>query len=212
MKLSTLLRTMLLLAGMSIAMLSSASVINPAFEFDAPSFSANFGTDYNFGIGFLANQDLEVDALAYYDDGPSSASHNVALFRMDGTKLAETIVNVSDTLIGNFRYSSIAAIKLQAGESYWVFGNSTGDNYTWNVDNFVVNPMLTSIRYSYAVANSLAAEFSIDAGTDSDMNNAYWGPGLSIHAASVAVPEPASYLLLLAGLAVLLVATQGKKQ
>lgn len=212
MKISTLVRTVVAAACMSIATISTATTIDPAFEFDAPSFSANFGDNYNLGISFFANQDLEVDALAYYDDGPSTSSHSVALFSMNGTKLAETIVNVSDTLSGNFRYSAISAIRLHAGESYRIIGNSTGDNFTWGVNNFVVNPMLTYMGYSYSAANSLAAEFDFDANTGRNMEEAVWGPSLSIHAASIEVPEPASYLLILAGLAILMMTTQRKKQ
>ena len=211
MKISTLLRSLILATGMSLAMCASATSIDPAFEFDAPGFSANFGVDYNFGISFFANQDLDVDALAYYDDGPSTSSHSVALFKMDGTKLAETIVSLSDTLLGNFRYSNIASIRLNAGEMYRIIGNSTGDNFTWGVNNFIVNPLLTYSGYSYSEANGLAAQFDINAETGRDMEEAVWGPSLSVHAASVAVPEPASYLLLLVGMAVLMITSLRKK-
>ncbi len=211
MKISTLLRSLILATGMSLAMCASATSIDPAFEFDAPGFSANFGVDYNFGISFFANQDLDVDALAYYDDGPSTSSHSVALFKMDGTKLAETIVSLSDTLLGNFRYSNIASIRLNAGEMYRIIGNSTGDNFTWGVNNFIVNPLLTYSGYSYSEANGLAAQFDINAETGRDMEEAVWGPSLSVHAASVAVPEPASYLLLLAGMAVLMMTSLRQK-
>lgn len=198
----------ILAAGMSLAMAASATAIDAAFGFDAPTFSANFGTDYNLGINFIANQDLEVDALAYYDDGPSTSAHSVALFTMAGVKLAETIVNTGDTLLGNFRYSSIAAIRLNAGEMYRIIGNSTGDNFTWNVDNFFVNPLLSYSGYSYSEANGLSAQFDSDAVVGSDITEAAWGPSLSVHVASAKVPEPSSYLLVLAGLMMLTLAVR----
>lgn len=202
----------ILAAGMSLTLTAGASPIDAAFEFNAPTFSANFGTDYNLGISFIANQDLEVDALAYYDDGPSTSAHSVALFTMAGIKLAETIVNTSDTLLGNFRYSSIAAIRLKAGEMYRIIGNSTGDNFTWNVDNFFVNPLLTYSGYSYSEANGLSAQFDADAASGTDLADAVWGPSLSVHAASAEVPEPSSYLLMLAGMTLLTAASRRRKK
>lgn len=200
----------ILAAGMALAVAANANTIDPAFEFDAPTFSANFGTDYNLGIQFFANQDLEVDALAYYDDGPSTSAHSVALFSMAGVKLAETIVNTGDTLLGNFRYSSIAAIRLKAGEMYRIVGNSTGDNFTWNVDNFFVHPLLTYSGYSYSEAHGLSAQFDSAAELGSDITDAVWGPSLSVHAAAAEIPEPASYLLLFAGM--LTMAARRKKK
>ena len=212
MKMLTLVRTAVAAAGMFLAMMASATTIDPAFEFDTPTFSANFGDDYNFGISFFANQDLQVDALAYYDDGPSTSSHSVALFRMDGTKIAETVVNVNDTLLGNFRYSAISPILLQAGELYRIIGNSTGDNFTWGVNNFIVNPMLTYMGYSYSAANGTMAEFDVDASTGRNMEEAVWGPSLSVRAVSTEVPEPTSYLLMVMGALMLAVTAQRKKQ
>lgn len=112
MKISTLVRSMILVASLSLATVTGATQMDPAFEFDAPSFSYTDGFDWNLGITFSANQNLDVDALAYYDDAPSFSPHHVALFTMDGTKLAETTVNPGDTLLGNFRYSSINTIKI----------------------------------------------------------------------------------------------------
>lgn len=201
-----------LAAGMSLAMAAGASPIDAAFEFDAPSFSANFGTDYNLGISFIANQDLEVDALAYYDDGPSSSAHSVALFSMAGIKLAETIVHSGDTLLDNFRYSSIAAVRLKAGEMYRIIGNSTGDNFTWNVANFFVHPLLTYSGYSYSEANGLSAQFDGDAITGTEISDAVWGPSLSVHAAGAEVPEPSSYFLMLAGMTMLVMASRRQKK
>lgn len=216
MKISALINTTrnacIFAAGMALAMSANATTIDAAFEFDTPSFSASFGTDYNLGISFFANQDLEVDALAYYDDGPSISAHSVALFNMAGIKLAETIVNTSDALLGNFRYSSIAAIRLTAGEMYRIIGNSTGDNFTWGVNNFIVNPLLTYSGYSYSEANRLSAEFDSNAMTGRDMEEAVWGPSLSVHAASAKVPEPSSYLLMLAGMMMLTLAARRQRK
>jgi hypothetical protein len=202
----------ILAAGMSLAMAANAGTIDAAFEFNTPTFSANFGTDYNLGISFIANQDLEVDALAYYDDGPSTSAHSVALFTMAGVKLAETIVNTGDTLLGNFRYSSIASIRLNAGEMYRIIGNSTGDNFTFNVDNFFVNPLLSYSGYSYSEANGLSAQFDSAAVVGTDIAEAVWGPSLSVHAASAAVPEPATYMLMLTGLMMLTMTARRQKK
>lgn len=212
MKISTLLHAMILAVSMPLAINASAAQIDPAFEFDAPSFSYNDGVDWNLGITFSANQNLDVDALAYYDDAPSYSPHNVALFKMDGTKLAETTVRPDDILLGNFRYSSIASVRLNAGEMYRIIGNSTGDNFTWGVNNFIVNPLLSYLGYSYSEANGLSAQFDALAASGRDLESAVWGPSLSVRAASVEVPEPASYLLMLAGVAVLVMSTQRKQR
>lgn len=186
-----------------MAGVASATPISAAFEFDAPTFSYDDGNAYNLGISFRAEQNLYVNALAYYDDGPSSSSHSVALFTMDGTKLAETIVNPGDLLLGNFRYSSIAPVMLTAGNLYRVIGNSTGDNFTFDVRNFLVNPLLTFMGYSYSDANNGSAQFDANPEIGNDIANAVWGPGLSINAAEVSIPEPASVALMLSGLALL---------
>jgi hypothetical protein len=212
MKTTHLFRTLILAAGFAMAAVASAAPISAAFEFDTPTFSYDDGYSYNLGISFRADQNLNVNALAYYDDGPSFSSHSVALFTMDGIKLAETIVNPGDLLLGNFRYSSIAPVMLNAGSLYRIIGNSTGDKFTFDVRNFLVNPLLTYMGYSYSDANDTIAQFDANAYAGSDIENAVWGASLSVSAANVSVPEPASVVLMLSGLALLAGAARRQKQ
>ena len=205
MKLVKLGRGCIAAFALIIAIPSYATQLAPAFEFDTPTFSAKFG-DYDLGIDFRVEQTLIVDALAYFNDDPSVAAHNIALFTINGAKLAETVVDTTDTLLGNFRYSSINPITLFAGNTYRLIGNSTGDNYTFGVQQFTVNPLITYLGYSYSATTGNNAVFDAGATTGSDIENAVWGPNLSVRLAPVQVPEPQSALLLTLGIAALAIA------
>ena len=109
-------------------------------------------------------------------------------------------------MLGNFRYSSINPITLFAGNTYRLIGNSTGDNYTFGVQQFTVNPLITYLGYSYSATTGNNAVFDAGATTGSDIENAVWGPNLSVRLAPVQVPEPQSALLLALGIAALAIA------
>ena len=189
----------LLLTGALLASLFVASRVAhaaPAFEFDDPQFIVNDG-NWNFGINFRADQNLQVDALGYFwDTGYSTAAHHVALFSADGVKLADTIVDASDALSGHFRYSPISAVTLTAGTSYRVVGASAGDYFFYDAVNFSSHPGITYLGNVYSGLSGSTALFDLVPQGGGDTLNGDWGPTLSVSP----VPEPSTYALLLAGL------------
>ncbi len=189
----------LLLTGALLASLFAASRVAhaaPAFEFDDPQFIFN-GDNWNFGINFRADQNLQVDALGYFWDTEfSTAAHNVALFSANGVKLADTTVDAGDALNGHFRYSPISTVTLTAGASYRVVGASAGDAYFFDAVNFSSHPGITYLGNVYSGLSGSTALFDLVPEGSNDRLNGEWGPTLSVSP----VPEPSTYALLLAGL------------
>jgi Domain of unknown function (DUF4082) len=102
---------------------NSAQALNPAIQgFSGGSnFPAFNGTDQTIGWSFVANDDLSVTALGFYDQTPAtdlSQSHLVGLWTADGNLLASTTIQTNSVLTGSFRYEDIALVNLLAGTSY----------------------------------------------------------------------------------------------
>ncbi|MES2071170.1 MAG: PEP-CTERM sorting domain-containing protein [Pseudomonadota bacterium] len=198
----------------ALALFSISAHAVPAFDVDPYSTVDYDASNYNFAIDFTANQALTVDALAYFFNAADvTGSHAVALFDMSGNKLAETIVDTSDTLLGNFRYSSIGAVNLLAGMSYRIIGLSNGELYGLSANSVAVNPGIHFIQSGYSGdSNSLTPEFAaaFTFGAQNDPADSIWGPSLSVNPTQVQVPEPATYALLFAGLGLLLISHRRK--
>lgn len=162
-----------------------------------------FTVDANAGGG----TGITVDALGWWDETPGTplaVSHQVGIWDLGGTLLATTTVLPTDTLIGDFRYSSIADLVLDAGSSYLIGGydlSGDGDRYTSGVGALVLDSL---ISFNGAARNTTLA-FSAPS-TISASSGGRFGPNFDFTENSPApagLPEPGTLAITMTALGVL---------
>ncbi len=159
------------------------------------------GNPVNLGNVFTATAAGRVTSLGFYT--PTNlvgGGETVGLFDSTGTLLASTFVTVAANTPGQYFFQSIAPVLLTAGQQYtvvnfvgqnaWAFGSvtSTDVNFDYN---------------SYTYGSSLA--FTTSTGGSGP---AYLGPNLTIGA----VPEPATWAMMLTGFGLIGVARRRRQQ
>jgi len=213
MKLTRFFNTLAATTVCAMSLIAANAHATPVFNVDPYAIVDNDANNYNFAVEFTANQAVTVDALAYFfNTADVTGSHAVALFDMSGNKLAETVVDISDILLGNFRYSSINPVSLLAGASYRLVGLSNGDSYAWSAYSVVVDSAISYIHSGLSdVTGSSIPEFTTMVwGEQGVPTDSLWGPSLSVKSSQAEIPEPATYALLIAGLGLLLAGRRRK--
>jgi hypothetical protein len=171
-----------------------AATVNPAVEYATVSFDVD-SEPYTLGYEFTTSVNFTVDALGYWDDGQVN-NHQVGIWDTGGNLLVSTTVLGSDALTGHFRYHSIPTFYLAAG-TYVIGGEFFGNNdpfpedatgltsvagYTWITDMQLHGAGLNFPTYStsggYGDNGIFLADFSVNGST-------------------AAVPEPATWSLML---------------
>ena len=174
---------------------SSALALTPAVEYT----SADQATDsrpFSIGYVFDLTSAVTVDALAYWDDGLAN-SHQVGIWDVVGNLLVSTTVAGDDTLVGHFRWDSVAPVTLAAGR-YTIAGEFLGNLFPVSATG------ITNIaQYSYV--GSVQSQGGFQQPTDS-FGADYGGNGLIVANFSVvsgsvadAIPEPATWGLMILG-------------
>ncbi|MFZ6646863.1 DUF4082 domain-containing protein [Undibacterium sp. TJN25] len=215
MKFSKVLNKMAAVAVCAMSFASASAYAVPAFDVDPFSvFGAADSSNYSFAVDFTANQAITVDALAFFfNTADVAGSHAVALFDMNGNKLAETIVDTADALVGHFRYSSIAAVNLIAGTSYRIVGLGNDGEFAASQD-VNVNSGISFLQAGVGDdSNNTSPDFNpagLSWGNAGDPTDAFWGASFSFVPTRAEVPEPATYALFFAGLGLLLITRRRK--
>jgi hypothetical protein len=171
-----------------------AATVNPAVEYTTVS-SGSDSRPFTLGYEFTTSVNFTVDALGYWDDGLVN-NHQVGIWDTSGNLLVSTTVLGSDALTGHFRYHSISTFSLLAG-TYVIGGEFLGNNnlfpesatgltsvagYTWITDLQIygagLNFPTVSTGGGYGDNGIFLADFSVNGST-------------------AAVPEPATWSLML---------------
>lgn len=195
-------KKLLLRAGLA-AMLSMpvAAHAAPVITLTSP------GTEYGGGLytlGFefaVSSAGLAIGQLGVYDnlgDGLASSAQ-IGLWDITGTLLTSTTIAAgSGTLDNLFRFQAITPFNLVAGQHY-VVGAFTTDLAsslgTGQGGSGAVDPTITIFQDRYSNFNSA---FSFADTTDNHVGGAWLGANFSLTTAG-AVPEPASWALMIAG-------------
>lgn len=113
----------------------------------------------NDGLFFTPNTAISVTSLGYYDCG-FSGFHPVGLYDAStSTLLASATVTSASTLFGSFRYESITAVSLTAGDQYAVVGFYTPgtipDTGYYATGDVGAAPDITFNSYKYDYNNAL---------------------------------------------------------
>ncbi len=163
--------------------------------------SASVG--WSFSVGAW---NVEVDALGIYDDGLDGMvdAHAVGLWTSGGTLLAQATVpsGTGGTLVGSYRYTSIAPITLTAGQTYVVgtyfgpvpdlcSGSACGDVLLYNgSETYATGITFLQSRQTLSVAGAGSLAFvNVDAG----IAEGFFGPNFLMQALAPTVSlDPAS--------------------
>lgn len=151
---------------------------------------------WSFGEIFTVGAtSITIDALGALDVGGNgfvtAGGVQVGLFKeSDASLIVSTTVTSADSLVGNYRFASIASVVLAAGEQYRVVGVNGDDLYNIAYNpNIVTDSRITWNGYGYG--NSTSLVFSNDwSGTEIS-----WFANMNI-AGSTNVPDGGSSLAL----------------
>lgn len=173
---------------------SSALALMPAVEYT----SADDATDsrpFSIGYVFDLTSAVTVDALGYWNDGLAN-NHQVGIWDVVGNLLVSTTVAGDDTLVGHFRWDSVAPVTLAAGR-YTIAGEFLGNGNPFPVS---ATGITNIAQYSYV--GSVQSQGGFQPPTDSFGAN-YGGNGIFVANFSVvptgAIPEPATWGLMIVG-------------
>jgi len=159
-------------------------------------------TGWSFVVG---SQDVELDALGIFDQGADGLedAHRVGLWTNGGTLLASATVpsGTGGTLVGSYRYTSVAPLTLSAGQTYVlgayfgpvadVCGSACGDaQLAFGTETFA--PGITFVQSRQNVSRPGAGSLAFP-NLDAEVAGAFFGPNFLLTAADpIVTPEPAS--------------------
>lgn len=172
---------------------------------------------FNLGYAFSLSQNLSVSALGVFDAGGNGFQYGpiqVGLWNNSGALLASTWVNSGSILFQEFRYEGIQATALSAGQTYFVGANYPGTpSCNSCVDQFgeyatVTNSPGVNYLYSAYAGGPGFARPTNSFGTDNLLSaNFLTGP-----LPSSAVPEPASWAMMIGGFGMIGGALRGRRR
>lgn len=159
------------------------------------------GNPVNLGNVFTPTANARVTSLGFYT--PTNlvgGGETVGLFNSAGTLLTSTFVAATASTPGQYVFQSIAPVMLVGGQQYtvvnfvgqnaWAFGPVTATGAAFNYNSYTYGPSLA---------------FTVNTGGSGP---AYLGPNLILSA----VPEPASWALLIAGFGSIGLAMRTRRQ
>lgn len=171
----------------------------------------NLSTDGVVGWRFEATESFQISALGYYDHAQNGFidPHDVALWHYDGlstTLIATAHLNAgtSASLVGDFRYTNISPVQIDAGEIYVIGGEIGRGNGLLEYDP-TVTPTVTGWTSTSMITN-VGGGFGSIFPPGSGFTNSNWpsdygtltdppilGPNFMV---ASAVPEPTSLFFL----------------
>lgn len=183
------------------------------------SFTAGSATISDFdelhhsrGFRFIPTVNMTVSALGYFDQGADGLqdAHIVGIF--DGDTLVRSANIPAGTvarLTGSFRYAEVSTLELTAGNVYTIAGTSGLDPWAYAFTDLNFDPRVAGSSTGYY---TFSDPYTLARPASSFGYQHYAGPNFEFTAAAEAssVPEPASLLLLLTALG-LIVSLRGRR-
>jgi hypothetical protein len=173
---------------------AQAISITPAVEYQTADLPASTN-QFTLGYSFSLSASTAINALGYFADGRTS-DHRVGIWDSTGALLASTTVLGTDPIIGHFRWNAIN-LTLAAGD-YVIGGEFLG--VTMDLFPEFAQGVTTIPQFTWG------KDLQINAGglnfPTLSLNGGYGQNGILLANFSVgdaAVPEPASWALMIAG-------------
>jgi hypothetical protein len=190
------LRAAVIGVGLALACVANAYAITPAYEYSGFDGIKTSTSAMTVGFEFTLSKDTTIDALGYFDDGKGK-DHEVGIWNSAGSLLASTTVHGSDVLSGNYYYSAIGALTLSAG-TYVIGGTYLGDRAAIP---YALMDLTTASNFSWTRALQTGGTGLLQ---PTQAVSGYGDYGIAaVNFSVAAVPEPATYAMLLGGLGML---------
>jgi hypothetical protein len=185
----------------ALAVGSQASAVTTVYS-DPGTLTGNQGWIYGLGQDFTVNSAVTIKYLGAFTNQGANSNVGVALYKLvdgnpsdGGVLVASTVVGGADHIIGDYSFENIAPTTLTAG-SYQLVSFGGGGDTNFNT-GFTANPDTDIINF-----NTLGGKLTVG----SDFYD-FGGLGIATiadshfyAAASIAVPEPGTWAIMLAGL------------
>ncbi|MEN9933327.1 MAG: hypothetical protein RIS17_1900 [Pseudomonadota bacterium] len=172
---------------------------NVVTGFTPGSVFGAFAFDETIGWSFSTTTQLTVTGLGWWAYNESLASdHRVGIWNIAGNLMRSGTVTAGARTDGNWRFVSVAPVTLNPG-IYYVGGRDIagdGDLFTTSVTNLTLAPGLTFLGAARSDDNAgFAFPYRVTAA-----DTGRFGPSFQIASGNGnAVPEPASWAMLIAG-------------
>ena len=164
------------------------------------SFSPSTGPaddPVNLGLFFTVSSTLTVDALGFYDIPNLTGGETVTLYNASQTALASVFVPLTATVDDGYLMQSITPIVLTPGS--YVVAAFTGNNPWEYASSTVTGAGITFTGENYLYSSSPG----YPSGGVSQAAGVYYGPNFDVTTSQSTVPEPGSWMLVAAALALL---------
>ncbi len=185
------------------ALLASTGLQAATTLFGAPAnlvMDHDAGNPVNLGNVFTVGTNYKVTSLGFFT--PTNlvgGGETVGLYDIGGNLLASTFVSVAANTPGTYAFQAITPVQLVAGQQY-VLVNQVGQN-AWAYGNVTPTAGATFNYDAYAYGSNLSFPNSTGGS-----GPAYLGPN-----AILAVPEPASWALMIGGFGLVGAATRRRR-
>lgn len=199
-----------LIVGVSILATGNALAQTPAASVTTTTGQTLGNPPFTLGWEFTAQSAINVTQLGLFDSDQDglAESHDLGLWDSGGNLLASATIGAGTgaTLLDKFRYVNVASVLLTAGQNYFV-----GGLYTSGADPLIFPSTGSGQTFAAEIAYLRATFVSGGAlmqPTATGGMEGYFGPNFTY---SNAIPEPATWALLIGGFALTGAAVRRRK-